>query len=85
MPFYDFAVSTMVVRTGVIKSVEVAIQPVLRNSPPSPGYFFKNLVTQVSTSLHFAMMSSLSASSLSTHAKGKGYGRNSRGRGGGWK
>ena len=51
--------SVMAVRTGVIKSAEVAIQPILRTSPPSAGYFFGNPVTQVLTSLHFAINSSL--------------------------
>ena len=37
--------SVMAVRTGVIKSAEVAIQPILRTSPPSAGFFFGDPVT----------------------------------------
>ena len=51
--------SVTAIRTGVVKSAEVAIQPVLRTSPPSAGFFFGDPVAQVSTLLNFAMMSTL--------------------------
>ena len=90
--------SVMAVKTMVVKSAEVAIQPVLRTSPPSAGYFFGDPATQVSTSLNLlikekrpaakhpaaaapqAAAASAYSASTSTDSKGKGFGRNSRGR-----
>lgn len=43
----------MAVRSGVVKSAEVVIQPVLRTPPPSTGFFFGDPVAQISTSLNF--------------------------------
>ena len=98
--------SITAVSAGIVKHAKVVIQP---SSPPSTGFFVRDPVAQVSTSLNFAMMSTLikdkcppvkpyvkrpaaaalcaaaapaSTASTSKDTKGKGYGRNSRGRGG---
>ena len=47
------------IRSGVIKNVGEAVQPVLRSSPPADGFFFGDPSSQVRNSLNFAMMSSL--------------------------
>ena len=56
---HNFGRAVSFVRSGVIRHSDAAIQPVLRSSPPSSGFFFGDPAAQVSSSLNLAVMSSL--------------------------
>ena len=54
-----FGRSVSTVRAGVVRHADSAVQPVLKSSPPSSGFFFGDPSAQVTSSLNLAVMSSL--------------------------
>ena len=54
------------IRAGVLKHADAAVQPVLRSSPPSAGFFFGDPSSQVWSSLNFAIGQRRSTSRMRT-------------------
>ena len=67
-----FGRSVTTIRSGVVRHADSAVQPVLKSSPPSSGFFFGDPSAQVTSSLNLAVMSSLVSRQRPSSSRG-GY------------